>query len=77
MYSLDMTHPWTVLRAAELVRWVESGEYQAVLDRKTVVEDKPPIAVSAGFCHHCGGKLNGTESFCPACGQPLASDQPA
>jgi Zn-dependent protease with chaperone function len=71
MYSLDMTHPWTVLRAAELMRWVESGEYQAVLDRKTAAEDKPPVLVLR-VCHQCGGQLSGAEAFCPACGQRLA-----
>jgi hypothetical protein len=28
------------------------------------------------YCHECGGQLNGTETFCPACGQRLASEQP-
>lgn len=70
MYSYEMSHPWTVLRAAELMKWVDSGEYQAVLDRKCVVPDKPPVAVAAAaYCHQCGGPLAGTESFCPACGQ--------
>ena len=28
----DDNHPWTVMRAYELVKWVESGEYQKILD---------------------------------------------
>ncbi len=28
---LDNTHPWTVKRAAELIRWVDSGDYERVL----------------------------------------------
>ena len=71
---MQMNHPWTVLRAAELMRWVESGAYQAVLDRQTAVEDKPPVLV-LGFCHQCGGQLSGTETFCPACGQRLACEE--
>jgi hypothetical protein len=74
--TLQMDHPWTVLRAAELMRWVESGHYQAVLDRKTATEEMPPV-VGQGVCHQCGGQLSGTETFCPACGQRLVSDQPA
>jgi Zn-dependent protease with chaperone function len=75
IYSYGMTHPWTVLRAAELMRWVESGEYQAVLERKAVVDDKPPVQPPKLYCHQCGGQLTGTEAFCPACGQGLTRDQ--
>lgn len=32
IYSvLDMTHPWMVIRAAEMLKWVESGSYEKVL----------------------------------------------
>ena len=31
----DATHPWTVMRAAELINWIEGGEY-----KKYVPEDK-------------------------------------
>lgn len=27
------THPWTVMRAAELIKWYESGEYQKIMDK--------------------------------------------
>ena len=23
----DETHPWTVMRSAELLKWIDSGEY--------------------------------------------------
>jgi len=29
----DEDHPWTVVRAAELLNWVESGQYQLILDK--------------------------------------------
>ncbi len=73
-WTSPMTHPWTVLRAAELMKWVESGEYQAVLDRKSTVSDKPSVTAAAAVCcHQCGGPLAGTESFCPACGQRVGT----
>lgn len=31
MDIIDEDHPWTVLRAAELVKWAESGEYAKIL----------------------------------------------
>lgn len=33
MSTLWKSHPWTVLRAAELFKWVESGEYESILSR--------------------------------------------
>lgn len=29
---LDDTHPWTILRAYQLIKWVESGEYDRILN---------------------------------------------
>ena len=31
---MEPLHPWTTLRASELLKWVDSGEYQAVLEGK-------------------------------------------
>lgn len=30
---MDNTHPWTVLRTAELTKWVDSGQYNTILNR--------------------------------------------
>lgn len=54
-------HPWTVLRAAELLKWVETGEYQQVLDSHRVKKCSNPlcgedIATSKTICPHCGSK---------------------
>lgn len=32
---MDPQHPWTTLRAAELLKWIESEEYQAILAGNT------------------------------------------
>jgi len=29
---MEPNHPWTTLRAAELLKWIESGEYEALLE---------------------------------------------
>ena len=54
-------HPWTVMRAAELIKWYESGEYQKVMDT-----NKPdiciwpdcakPIPKGAEYCPYCDRK---------------------
>ena len=28
----DSTHPWTVMRSAELLKWIESGEYDKIIN---------------------------------------------
>lgn len=58
MDIIDEDHPWTVLRAAELVKWVESGEYEKIL---TASEGKT--------CPTCGMAVESTAESCPRCGQ--------
>lgn len=55
--ALDESHPWTVLRAAELIKWIESGEYDKILSDYGGV--KCPhcsniVAQNAEICHVCG-----------------------
>lgn len=50
-------HPWLVLRAAELLKWVESGEYDALLKKHRIIE-----------CPHCGNKRPAGDSKCRYCG---------
>ena len=30
---MEMTHPWTVMRASEILEWIEKGEYQQILNK--------------------------------------------
>lgn len=34
---MDSTHPWTVMRAAELMKWVENGEYELVCRKEAII----------------------------------------
>lgn len=61
---LDDTHPWTVMRAAELQKWYEDGSYEKVLNRKRKVSD-------VGLCKHCGKKNIENSKYCSGCGQEL------
>ena len=54
---LDEDHPWTIIRAAELIRWVESGEYDRIL-RKT----------KGKVCPKCKKEIAEDMLVCPICG---------
>lgn len=54
---LDDSHPWTVLRASELIKWVEEGGYQAILDG--TIGKKCPV---------CQTEVDKSLSKCSVCG---------
>ena len=54
---LDDSHPWTVLRAAELIKWVNEGGYQAIID-----------GTSGKKCPICQKEVDQTVIRCPFCG---------
>jgi Zn-dependent protease with chaperone function len=58
--------PFIVIRASQLFQWVESGEYQAIIDRPETVDIPPhrrcrqckqPFSPDDTFCRYCGTKL--------------------
>ena len=70
-----MSHPFTVIRAAEIEKWVADGSYERVLRRETVGAE-PRIAAGMAACQRCGNPLGPRNRFCPACGAPVM-EQPA
>ncbi len=38
---MEPMHPWTTLRTAELLKWIDSGEYQTLLNRTRLAEKSP------------------------------------
>jgi Zn-dependent protease with chaperone function len=60
-------HPWTVLRASEILKWVNSGKYDEIIEMhgKGSLED---IEIT---CQKCGKKLSGNETFCGVCGSKV------
>ena len=54
---IDESHPWTVMRAAELIKWYESGDYQSLLNTVSM--------------HECGNWVPSDSKVCPFCGQPI------
>ncbi len=54
---LDNDHPWTVRRAAELIKWYDSGEYDRIIKNC-----EPKI------CKCCGKAVPKDTVVCPVCG---------
>ncbi|MBO86672.1 MAG: hypothetical protein CL927_15060 [Deltaproteobacteria bacterium] len=73
------SHPWAAVRAYELKQWIESGEYQAVLDESpaedapwlTTSAPDPPTLPMAHRCSHCGIRVPATIRQCVACNTPV------
>ncbi len=64
--TIDNTHPWSVLRASELLKWEESDEYKNILNGENIKDEKKNI-----FCRNCGSKLIFSDKFCGNCGSSI------
>ena len=53
---IDEDHPWTVVRASELIKWYESGDYRKILDENVGKE-----------CPHCQNIVALDSKICPFC----------
>lgn len=74
--SMGSTHPWTVMRAQHLLKWIDSGGYEQVLRAPQALPHALPPGVS-GFCNQCGWPHNAMASFCPGCGRSFTEVQSA
>ncbi len=76
---MEASHPWTVMRGAELHRWVENGSYQRTVQSRSYVQ--PAIAATAQGQGEIGGQdqAQGQAStgggYCAACGRALLAEQ--
>lgn len=61
--NMQQDHPWSVLRAAELNKWCENGNYAAVLNRQ--------YKNTQFCCPYCRQPLEETDRFCPNCGNKI------
>ena len=67
MSTYNNSHPWTVLRASEFIKWEGSEEYKLILkgernfNREENLEDFLACSV-------CGNRLGDSDKFCGKCG---------
>lgn len=68
---MDSSHPWLVMRAAELIKWVETGDYQNVLERASSYKVFVNEENGSFSCKSCGQQFSDIPNFCNSCGKPL------
>lgn len=67
--TMLMDHPWTVMRAAEFIKWIDSGKYHSILNREK--SNQLLKNINFKFCTKCGNKLSHRDNFCTKCGKPI------
>ena len=65
--GLGQSHPWTVMRASELLRWIDSGAFEKLLTNPT---EGRTLDAARRFCTSCGTPAAG--AFCTMCGTRIA-----
>ena len=65
--TIDRSHPWTVLRASEYLKWIDSGEYEKILKRETIIEESISSPQKL-LCPQCNAEISENFKFCKNCG---------
>lgn len=71
---ITATHPWTVMRAAEINKWYNNGEYDRILNQKksdTQTKYLNSSETKSSFCQSCGNKIYSNQKFCIHCGTKI------
>ena len=64
------THPFSVLRASQLIDWEKSDEYKNILTRQNL-NIATEISSNSEFCPNCGMNLVKGDKFCSGCGAQI------
>ena len=71
--AMYQDHPWTVMRAQELYKWVADDSCDNLIDRyRNEPEENVPVVLAENecFCDQCGFKIHTDDKFCKKCGEP-------
>ena len=86
---LQQSHPYPVVRVAEIAKWADSDGYQRILrgdyarlhepspDRQTPPQQGTPQANAERFCPACGAKISEAARFCASCGADIGATRPS
>ena len=73
----DISHPWNVLRVSELLKWIDSGNYERVINRERILIDDQEkyqiksIPLNSKFCPNCGESICTNNHYCSGCGTQI------
>ena len=70
MSTHNNSHPWTVLRASEFIKWEGSEEYKMILKGKRNF-NKEENSEDFLECVVCGNRLGKNDKFCGKCGTKI------
>jgi len=73
--GMGQTHPWTVMRASELLRWIDSTAYEQLLADPTEGRALSAAPAARRFCSRCGTAAMG--AFCTGCGARIVAEPPS
>ena len=66
-------HPLVIMRAQELYKWIENGDYDKIIKNEFKEKAMQKISLDNSeidlFCTNCGHSFDEHEQFCPECGQ--------
>jgi len=68
--TADNTHPWSVLRASEILKWEGSEEYKLILKGERNFNREKNLEDFLA-CSFCGNRLGDTDKFCAKCGAKI------
>jgi Zn-dependent protease with chaperone function len=68
--GMGQTHPWTVMRAHEFLKWIDAGAYDQLL--KEPRGANAPALQAKRFCTQCGAVAATAALFCVGCGMKFA-----
>lgn len=68
---MSLTHPWTVMRAAELQKWYESGSYDKVLNRQRQTKASNGPSRPQPKCSRCNQSVASAWEYCTNCGAEI------
>ena len=74
LMQLNQTHPWTVMRTEELIRWMNTEQYKHFLSENYWEQEKRFFQKERKFvCQNCGCELVVLNQKCRQCGSELNS----
>ncbi|MEN8905398.1 MAG: M48 family metallopeptidase [Clostridiales bacterium] len=67
--AIEMSHPWTVLRGSEFIKWTETGRYDEIL--KTDFDKRQILDMNYNQCPFCNTEITKSYKFCVKCGRKI------